>query len=92
MSQVIAHVGVSRSWLERSFRKFVEHSPQSEIRAVQVRRCKELLKSTALPLDRIAFLAGFEHPEYMSVVFKRETGLTPGRFRKESLAKAGDSK
>lgn len=26
-------------------------------------------------------LAGFYHPEYMSVVFKRETYQTPGQYR-----------
>ena len=82
VKDVMDHVAVSRSWLERQFRKFVDHSPQAEIRSVQVRRCKELLKTTPLPLDKIAQLTGFEHPEYMSVVFKRETKETPGRYRK----------
>ncbi len=48
---------------------------------VQIKRCKELLLSTPLSLERIAQLTGFEHPEYMSVVFKRETGDTPGHYR-----------
>jgi len=38
-------------------------------------------RTTSLPLEKIARLAGFEHPEYMSVVFKRETGDTPGHYR-----------
>jgi len=48
---------------------------------MQIKRCKELLRTTSLPLEKIARLAGFEHPEYMSVVFKRETGDTPGHYR-----------
>jgi AraC-like DNA-binding protein len=48
---------------------------------VQIKRCKELLRTTNLSLEKIAGLAGFEHPEYMSVVFKRETGRTPGQYR-----------
>jgi AraC-like DNA-binding protein len=39
-----------------------------------------LLRATSLPVDKISRLAGFEHPEYMSVVFKRETGDTPGHL------------
>lgn len=84
VDDVLHHVSVSRSWLERSFRKLVKHSPQAEIRDVQIRRCKELLRTTNLPLDKIAHLAGFEHPEYMSVVFKRTTNETPGNFRKRT--------
>ena len=47
-------------------------------------RVKQLLVETDLPLARVATLAGYEHPEYMHVVFKRETGQTPGDFRRGS--------
>ncbi len=84
VNDVLNHLSVSRSWLERSFRKLVKHSPQAEIRDVQLKRCKELLRTTNLPLDKIAHLAGFEHPEYMSVVFKRALKETPGNYRKQN--------
>ena len=70
-----------RSWLERHFRAQLDRSPQAEIRNVQIKRCKELLRSAKLPLRTVSRLAGFKHIEYMSVVFKRETGETPGRYR-----------
>jgi LacI family transcriptional regulator len=81
VQDLLDHLCVSRSWLERNFRKSLNRSPQAAIRLVQIKRCKELLRTTSLPLEKIAHLAGFEHPEYMSVVFKRETGDTPGRYR-----------
>jgi LacI family transcriptional regulator len=83
VQDVVDHLSVSRSWLERNFRKLLNRSPQNEIRNVQLKRCKELLRTTSLPLEKIAHLAGFDHPEYMSVVFKRETEQTPGQFRAE---------
>jgi LacI family transcriptional regulator len=81
VQDVLNHLRVSRSWLERGFRNHLGRSPQAEIRRTQVARCKELLRMTDLPLERIARLTGFKHPEYMSVLFKRETGETPGRYR-----------
>jgi LacI family transcriptional regulator len=81
VQEILDHVAVSRSWLERNFRKLLSRSPQAEIRNVQVKRCKELLRTTTLSLEQIARLTGFEHPEYMNVVFKREVGETPGRYR-----------
>jgi LacI family transcriptional regulator len=81
---VAEHVAVSRSVLERRFRKYLKHSPQTEIRRVQLKCVKRLLTETDLALDKIARLAGYVHPEYMSVVFKRVTGLTPGEFRKQA--------
>jgi LacI family transcriptional regulator len=80
---------MSRSLLERQFRKYLGRSPQAEIRAVQLKRVKQLLAESELPLDRIAALAGYAHPEYMSVVFKRETGVTPGEYRRKNGGEGG---
>jgi LacI family transcriptional regulator len=81
MKDVIRQAAMSRSVLERKFRQYLGHSPQEEIRQVQLKRVKELLAESDLPLNEIASLAGYTHPEYMSVVFKRSTGQTPGQFR-----------
>ncbi len=80
---VLKHAAASRSQLEKKFRRYLGRSPQSEIRRVQVARIKQLLVETDFPLKRIAELTGFEHVEYLSVVFKRFTGETPGSFRKK---------
>jgi LacI family transcriptional regulator len=84
MKDVLKYAAMSRSLLERKFRQYLGHSPQAEIRSVQLKRVKQLLAESDLPLNEIAGLAGYAHPEYMSVVFKRETGQTPGQFRSAS--------
>ncbi len=81
MSQVIAHANLSRPVLERRFRRYLKRSPQAEIRLTQIKRVKELLAETDLPLKRIADLTGFEHAEYMHVMFRRIVGQTPGEYR-----------
>ena len=72
----------SRSQLERKFRRYLGRSPQAEIRRVQIERVRTLLVDTDYKLTVIAELAGFAHVEYMSVVFKRIAGITPGEFRR----------
>ncbi|OAI39489.1 XylR family transcriptional regulator [Planctomycetaceae bacterium SCGC AG-212-D15] len=84
VGDVLTHVPLSRTILERRFRKYLGRSPQAEIRSVQLKRVKQLLAETDLRLERIAELAGYEHPEYLSVVFKRETGETPGEYRRQA--------
>ncbi len=81
VDDVLKNVAISRSPLERKFRKFIGRSPQEEIWAIRINRIKELLRETDLKLPAIAELCGFEHPEYMSVIFKRETCMTPGEYR-----------
>ncbi|MDX1965118.1 MAG: DNA-binding transcriptional regulator [Pirellulales bacterium] len=79
---LLRHLQVSRSVLERLFRKYLRRSPQQEIRLAQLKRVKELLAETELPLTEIASLTGFRHSEYLSVVFKRDEGKTPGEYRR----------
>jgi LacI family transcriptional regulator len=85
VEEVVKHVVISRSQLERRFRKYLGRSPQAEIRRVQLRRVMQLLAETDLTLESIANLTGFQHPEYMSVIFKRLTGQTPRDYRLETL-------
>jgi LacI family transcriptional regulator len=82
VDDVLAAVPLSRSILERRFRRYLKRSPQEEIRSVQLKRVRQLLTETDLALDQIATAAGYEHAEYMSVVFKRELGQTPGQYRR----------
>jgi len=86
VEQVLKHAFASRSQLEKKFRRFIGRSPQAEIRRVQVEKIRQLLLETNFPLKKIAELTGFEHVEYMCVVFKRLTGESPGSYRKKTQA------
>ncbi len=84
VQEVVQNNPVSRSTLERQVRKHLGRTPQEEIRHVQIKRVRELLLTTDLSAERIAGLCGFEHPEYLHVVFKRLTGSTIGEFRRQA--------
>lgn len=84
VDNVLENVPMSRSSLERKMRKYLNRSPQQEIRTVQVKRAQQLLRDTDMPMEQIATMCGFQHPEYMHVVFRRELGQTPGGFRRAS--------
>ena len=51
------------------------------VSAMARNRVKMLLTETDLSLAQIAEKAGFEHVEYLSVVFKKEIGLPPSQYR-----------
>lgn len=82
VKQVLQHCPMARRALEMRFQKLLGRSPHQEIVRMQINRVKELLVGTALPVAEIAGRAGFD-PEYVSLVFKQETGLTPSEFRKQ---------
>ncbi|WP_414661068.1 XylR family transcriptional regulator [Horticoccus sp. 23ND18S-11] len=81
VSDVLRAVPLSRRVLEQRFQRLLGHTPREEILQVRLGRVKQLLAETDLPLYLIAERTGFEHVEYLSVLFKRETGRTPSAFR-----------
>lgn len=84
VEEVLKKAFVSRSQLEKKFRRHLGRSPQAEIRRVQTERIRQLLVETDFPLKKIAELTGFEYVEYMCVVFKRLLGVSPGLYRKRN--------
>ena len=88
VGDVLRHVGLNRLTLTRRFLRILGRTPKAEIQRIRMDRCRQLLVETDFKLDKIAALAGFWHPEYMNVAFKRETGQTPGDFRRTHRAPA----
>ncbi len=83
--EVAAHVRMSRSTLERNFRRYLNCSPQQEIRRVRLRKVQQLLRETDLSLARIAELSGFDHSQYMMAQFKKTFGKTPSQWRADQI-------
>ena len=81
VGDVLRTVPLSRRVLEQRFQRLLGHTPREEILHVRLNRVKQLLAETDLPLYLVAERTGFEHVEYLSVLFKRETGKTPSAFR-----------
>jgi AraC-like DNA-binding protein len=77
-------IPLSRSVLERRFVHILGSSPKGEILRVRLDRVCQLLAESDLSLAEVAGKTGFEHPEYMSRLFKSKMGITPGEFRKQA--------
>ncbi len=84
VSQVAEEIGVSRSTLDSHFRRVVGRSVHNEILRVQVNTARTLLATTDLPLEEIARRTGFCHAQYLSAIFKRKCGQTPGDYRRRA--------
>lgn len=83
VNDVVERVALSRRVLEARFKKLIGRSPHEEIDRVQMNRAQELLRETNLSLVQVAAKVGFPHAEYLSVVFKKKTGMTPREYRKQ---------
>ncbi len=79
--EVTRAVSLSRRLLEKRFRQILNRTIHDEIMLARIGRVKQLLVESQLSLEQIAATTGYEHPEYLSVVFKREVGISPRQYR-----------
>ena len=83
---ILRHAPMARRSLEHRMRETIGRTPNEEILRVKLARARQLLAATDLSLAEVAGRCGFRHTEYLSVAFKREFGIPPGQFRRESEA------
>ena len=72
---------LSKEHLSRLFKKETGTNLFSYIMELKLNDAKELLTSTEMTLDEIAFKLGFSNGNYFSKVFKKNTGQSPRDYR-----------
>ena len=65
----------------RSFKLATGVGPHRYVIQRRIERAKRLLRQTGLPLALIAQETGFTDQSHLAQTFRREVGVTPGRFR-----------
>ncbi|MBI3829162.1 MAG: AraC family transcriptional regulator [Planctomycetes bacterium] len=73
------HVGYST--LRRRFKQQTGYAVKEYILRVQLRRAKELLAFTKMPVEQVAEATGFADPFYFSRLFREREGVPPSVFR-----------
>jgi LacI family transcriptional regulator len=86
VTDVLEDLSIGRRALEGRFRNLVGRSVHDEIERVRLNRVRELLRQTDLSLAAIADKTGFNHEEYLSVLFKKRFGMPPGAYRQSHPA------
>tara|TARA_R110002049_G_scaffold4601_5_gene32288 strand:- start:409250 stop:410446 length:1197 start_codon:yes stop_codon:yes gene_type:complete len=81
MTDVVRHVGMSRSGLEKAFREHYIRPPMDEVRHARLARAKEMLVESDAKIVTIAHQVGFQTPHNLCRVFKQKTGMSPKQYR-----------
>jgi len=76
-------VPMDRRRLERWFRQNLGRSPYEEIQRLRIASVKRLLAETAEGIEEIARRCGFLNAKVLSHTFKRETGITLLKYRRQ---------
>jgi LacI family transcriptional regulator len=86
-SNVISRIKGSRRSAENMFRAAIGHSILAEIQSVRLNEVKRLLTNPLMKIGAIAARTGYRSENFLTRLFKRETGMTPSQWRKKELQK-----
>lgn len=82
LDQLAVDAGVHPVHVSRSFQRFERQSISDRVRQLRLRRVCGALADREVSLAGIAVDAGFTDQSHLTRVFKRQFGVTPGRFRR----------
>lgn len=75
---------VSKSELYRLLRHTAPNGVAAYVRELRFRKACELLRYTRKPVWKIAAEVGYDNPDYFLRAFKKEVGISAGKYRKGS--------
>lgn len=81
VEELAAELGVSKSYLIRSFTAAMGTPPGRYLTWVRLEAARQFLPVAELSLDAVAGMCGFSSGNYLCRVFKKEFGLTPTAWR-----------
>ncbi|MEU1277910.1 AraC family transcriptional regulator [Streptomyces sp. NPDC005805] len=75
-------IGVTTGYLTEAVKAATGRTPGRLVREARAHEAKRLLARTGLSVRQVAARTGFTDPAYFCRFFRRETGLSPGEFRR----------
>ena len=79
--EIAKKICMSYSWFRNIFKKHTGLSPHQYMQELRIQKSKELLISTMLTCQEIAYMVGYDNPTSFSIVFKKYIGLSPNKYR-----------
>jgi len=84
VSELAAHLHISRSMLNRVFQEQVGITVVEFLKKEQLEEAEHLLRTTNLSTTKIAYRCGFVTRRNFYRVFLRDVGMTPAAYRQKS--------
>lgn len=84
LMKVAQRLGASYSWFRKVFKQYTSQSPAHYFQEIKIRKAKELLLESNMPIKEISYELNFSSYEYFISRFKKNTGMTPLEFRRSN--------
>jgi YesN/AraC family two-component response regulator len=81
LEEVASHVYLSPSYFSKIFKEEMNTNFNTYLNNIRIEMSKKLLLDDSIVLVDISNLVGYEDQSYFSKVFKKVTGVSPGKYR-----------
>ena len=85
LEDIASYVHLTSSHISSMFHKETGQTISAYINQVRIEKSKPLLMHAGISIADIADMCGFEDQSYFTRVFKKQTGLSPKKFRDQAL-------
>ncbi len=83
LEHIAKATGLSRRQIERLFRRDLNCVPKRYYLEMRLRRARELLLQTAMPIMDVTAACGFQSPPHFSKCYRKQFGYPPSAERKQ---------
>ncbi len=80
--EIAESLGISASYFQYLYKVIFDISFKTDIINMRIDYSKELITSTVLPLEQVAYACGYSNEVHFYRQFLAKTGMTPGEYRK----------
>ena len=84
--EIASQVNLSSSHFSAVFSQGTCQTFKEYLTTTRINKAKEILRSSSLSSNDIAYKVGFNDPHYFSYVFKKNTGFSPTEYRSQTRA------
>lgn len=92
VTAMVQRSGLAERSFKRRFKAATGYAPIDYVQTLRVEEAKHMLEATSDAIDQVARKSGYEDPTSFRRLFKRLTGVTPGRYRQRFQSLRGLSR
>lgn len=81
VTRMVEQSGLAERTFKRRFKQATGYAPVDYVQAIRIEEAKQILETTATPVDAVAAEVGYEDPAFFRHLFKRIAGVSPARYR-----------
>ncbi|WP_051003935.1 AraC family transcriptional regulator [Gottschalkia acidurici] len=85
LESMAKELNYNHKYLSRKFKSQTGKSPITLLTDVRIEKAQEIMRSTNATIEEVAKYVGYSDKFYFTRIFKKHTGITPGKFKEYTI-------